>query len=113
LVCATAAFACYWLVRSTVAPGLERERSAATLTLFLAAAAALALVARPYTWWRAGLVGAMVAGFALVAATSTGRRFFALDFSDWRTDLVALGTGALAALALAALRRMAVRPTGP
>jgi cation-transporting ATPase E len=36
------------------------DRGTATLTLFLAAAWALALVARPYTWWRVTLVAAMV-----------------------------------------------------
>jgi hypothetical protein len=88
-----AAFTTYWLVRLDSASSLAADRSAATLTVFIAAAAALALVGRPFTWWRTGLVGAMVAAFAL-------------DFGDPINDLV----GGVAALALLlVLRTFAAR----
>ena len=112
LVCATAAFLTYWLARGNTASGLTADRTAATLTLFLAAACALALVARPYTWWRAGLVAAMVASFALVTAVPLVRRFFALDFSDWLNDVIAVGMGGLAGLSLLAVRGVAARSSG-
>jgi cation-transporting ATPase E len=109
LVCAGAAFVTYWLARTDGGSSLVADRSAATLTLFLAAAAALAMVARPYRPWRAGLVAATVAAFAVVAAVPFTREFFALDYSDWGDDLLAAGIGALAGLALFAVSRAAGR----
>ena len=65
----------------------------------------LALIARPYTWWRAGLVAAMVAGFVLVAVLPTARRFFALDYGDWTNDAIAVAIAAVAAVALVGVIR--------
>ncbi len=41
---------------------MTRETSAATLTLFLISMWVLAIIARPYTWWRIVLVLAMGLG---------------------------------------------------
>lgn len=56
LITGAAAFATYLLARGYYSgPGaLSAETSAATLTLFLAAIWVLAIIARPYTWWRIG-----------------------------------------------------------
>jgi hypothetical protein len=83
------------------------DRSAATLTLFIVAAWALALVARPYTWWRAALVAAMVGGFVLISAVPFAARFFALTFADPVDDAIAAGVGAAGALVLTAVHRWA------
>ncbi len=103
LVCGLAAFTTYGLARLDTASDQTSDRSAATLTLFLVAAWALALIARPYTWWRAALVAAMLAAFALVAALPATAAFFALTYTDPVTDTVALATAAAGILALTVL----------
>lgn len=115
LLAAAATFAAYWLARASGATTLAADRCTATLALFLVAAWALALVARPLTWWRAALVGAMVLAFALVAAIPGPRDFFALTFANTVNDLVAVAVGIIAAAALTVvtLLRNAERPAGP
>jgi cation-transporting ATPase E len=107
VVCGLATFAAYWLVRLAGDGDQAADRSAATLTLFLVAAWALALIARPYTWWRAALVATMVGGFALVAAVPFAARFFALSFTNPVNDGIALAVGAAGALALTGVYRLA------
>jgi cation-transporting ATPase E len=99
-ICAAATFAAYWLARASGVTNLAADRCTATLALFLVAVWALALVARPYTWWRAGLVAAMVLAFAATAAIGWTRTFFALTFANTTNDLVALGVGVAGAAAL-------------
>ncbi|WP_412539269.1 HAD-IC family P-type ATPase [Longispora sp. K20-0274] len=106
LVCAGATFLAYWLARVNSASGLDADRTTAALTLFLVAVWALALVARPYTWWRAGLVGAMVAAFGLVVAVPYGREFFLLRFDNLENNLVGVGLALVAAVLLTVLLRV-------
>lgn len=87
------------------------DRSTATLTLFLTAVWALVLVARPYTWWRAVLVAAMVGAFALAALVPFTARFFALSFTDPVNDLLAVAMAAAAALIMTVLRAWNARRT--
>jgi len=106
LVTGVAAFAAYGLARLNTASDQVADRSTATLTLFLSAAWVLVLVARPYTWWKVGLIAAMVGAFTLVATVPLGTRFFALDFSDPLNDLIAISTAVVAAVAIAVLYRL-------
>ncbi|MFC6062764.1 HAD-IC family P-type ATPase, partial [Streptomyces ochraceiscleroticus] len=80
LITGAAAFAMYLLARSHYSgPGaLRSETSVATLTLFLTALWVLAIIARPYTWWRIGLVLAMGAGFLVVLVIPWLQSFFQL-----------------------------------
>ncbi|MFJ7422072.1 HAD-IC family P-type ATPase [Streptomyces uncialis] len=80
IVAGTATFVTYLLARHhyTGAGALDAETSAATLTLFLVSMWVLAIVARPYTWWRVALVAAMAAGFLLVLVVPWLQHFFAL-----------------------------------
>ncbi|MDI3388152.1 HAD-IC family P-type ATPase [Streptomyces sp. B-S-A8] len=68
IIAALATFSTYLLARAHYAGAgaREAETSAATLTLFLIAMWVLAIIARPYTWWRICLVAAMGTGFLLV-----------------------------------------------
>ena len=106
LVCGLTAFAAYGLARLDTGGSQEVDRSTATLTLFLVAVWALALVARPYTWWRAALVAAMVGAFALVAAVPFAARFFALSFTNPTNDALALGAAGIGALVLTVVLRL-------
>ncbi|GGS28838.1 HAD-IC family P-type ATPase [Streptomyces griseoviridis] len=87
-------------------PGaLDAETSAATLTLFLISLWVLAIIARPYTWWRIGLVTAMGAGFLVVLAVPWLQDFFALKLVGTTMPWTAVGIAAVAAAALEILWR--------
>jgi cation-transporting ATPase E len=83
LACALATFAAYGLALRAPASDLPADRTAAALALFVAAFGALALVSRPYTWWRLLLLMAVVAAFVVVAVVPFTAGFFALTFSVW------------------------------
>jgi cation-transporting ATPase E len=106
LVAGIAAFVAYGLARLNTESSQELDRSTAALTLFLVAAWTLALVARPYTLWRAGLVGCMVGAFVLAATVPFAARFFALDYSDVTNNLIALTTAGVAGLAISLITRL-------
>ncbi|MFI1306985.1 HAD-IC family P-type ATPase [Streptomyces sioyaensis] len=101
LITGLAAFTTYLLARSYyTGPGaLSAETSTATLTLFLAALWVLAIIARPYTWWRIALVLAMGLAFVLVLATPWLQHFFALRLvgttMPWAAVAIALVAAAL------------------
>ncbi|MFI9354585.1 HAD-IC family P-type ATPase [Streptomyces lydicus] len=102
LIIGVAAFATYLLARAYYSgPGaLSAETSAATLTLFLAALWVLAIIARPYTWWRVTLVAAMGAAFLVVLVTPWLQHFFALRLVGTTMPWAAVAVAAVAAALL-------------
>ncbi|MEU8521347.1 HAD-IC family P-type ATPase [Streptomyces sp. NBC_01216] len=80
IVAAAATFTTYLLARHHYSgtDALDAETSAATLTLFLVSLWVLAIIARPYTWWRVVLVAAMGGAFLLVLVVPWLQHFFAL-----------------------------------
>ncbi|MEU9555616.1 HAD-IC family P-type ATPase [Streptomyces fumanus] len=106
-VAGVATFVTYLVARHHYSgPGaLDAETSAATLTLFLISLWVLAIIARPYTWWRIGLVLAMGAGFLLVLAVPWLQDFFALKLVGTTMPWAAVGIAAVAAAALELLWR--------
>lgn len=81
--------------------GTELGQTGATITLMIGAMALLVALARPWNWWRIGLVVIMIVGAILGIVAPPVRDFFALDVpsgSQWATILIG---GALAALAVA------------
>ncbi|GHG65220.1 HAD-IC family P-type ATPase [Streptomyces griseocarneus] len=102
LIAAAATFAAYLLARHhyTGADALGAETSAATLTLFLVSLWVLAIIARPYTWWRVALVLTMGAAFLVVLATPWLQRFFALKLVGTTMPWAAVAIAAAAAAAL-------------
>ncbi|MFH8346747.1 HAD-IC family P-type ATPase [Streptomyces sp. NPDC018045] len=97
-----AAFATYLLARSHYGgpDALPAETSAATLTLFLGAMWVLAIIARPYTWWRVGLVLAMGLGFLVVLVVPWLQDFFDLKLVGTTMPWAAVGIAAAAAVLL-------------
>ncbi|MFB6827027.1 HAD-IC family P-type ATPase, partial [Streptomyces virginiae] len=79
-IAAVATFVSYLIARHhyTGQGALEAESSAATLTLFLTSMWVLAIIARPYTWWRVALVGAMGGAFLIVLVVPWLQTFFQL-----------------------------------
>jgi cation-transporting ATPase E len=102
LVAGLATFVTYLIARHYyTGPGsLDAETSAATLTLFLISMWVLAIIARPYTWWRIALVAAMGAGFLVVLVVPWLQDFFALKLVGIEMPWVAVGIAVVAAAAL-------------
>ncbi|MET7293267.1 cation-translocating P-type ATPase [Streptomyces griseoloalbus] len=107
VLAALATFTTYLLARSHYSGegALAAETSAATLTLFLISIWVLAIIARPYTWWRVGLVTAMGAGFVLVLVVPWLQEFFALKLVGMTMPWVATGVAVFAAGVLEVLWR--------
>ncbi|MYT29330.1 MULTISPECIES: cation-translocating P-type ATPase [unclassified Streptomyces] len=102
LITGLAAFATYLLARVhyTGPDALAAQTSAATLTLFLTALYVLAIIARPYTWWRIGLVLLMGLGFLIVLVTPWLQHFFELRLVGTTMPWAAVAIAAVAALLL-------------
>ncbi|MER5581012.1 HAD-IC family P-type ATPase [Streptomyces asoensis] len=102
VVAGTATFVMYLIARHhyTGAGSLEAETSAATLTLFLISMWVLAIIARPYTWWRILLVASMGGAFLLVLVVPWLQDFFALKLVGPAMPWTAVGVAAVAAVAL-------------
>ncbi|MEU9306995.1 HAD-IC family P-type ATPase [Streptomyces sp. NPDC048256] len=102
VVAGVATFVTYLIARHhyTGTGSLEAETSAATLTLFLISMWVLAIIARPYTWWRVLLVASMGAAFVLVLVVPWLQDFFALKLIGMTMPWIAVGVAAVAAVAL-------------
>jgi cation-transporting ATPase E len=100
IIAAAATICSYLFARSVYDGDLDAETSAATLTLFLVALWVLAIIARPYTWWRILLVLAMGACFAIVLTVPWLQDFFQLDLVGRQAPAAAVAIAALAAVAL-------------
>ncbi|MGV9317202.1 HAD-IC family P-type ATPase [Streptomyces sp. NPDC003691] len=102
VIAAAATFTTYLLARAHYSgpDALDAETSAATLTLFLVALWVLAIVARPYTWWRIALVGTMGLGFLIVLVVPWLQEFFALKLVGTAMPWTAVGIAAAAGVLL-------------
>lgn len=99
VIAATATFVTYLIARHhyTGAEALSAETSAATLTLFLTSMWVLAIIARPYTWWRVALVGAMGGAFLIVLIVPWLQEFFQLKLVGTTMPWTAVAVAAAAA----------------
>lgn len=102
VVAGVATFVMYLVARHYyTGPGqLDAETSAATLTLFLISMWVLAIIARPYTWWRIALVAAMGLSFVFVLAVPSLQSFFALKLVGVTMPWTAVGLAVVAAAVL-------------
>ncbi|GAA2548040.1 MULTISPECIES: HAD-IC family P-type ATPase [Streptomyces] len=102
VLAALATFATYLIARQhySGAGALDAETSAATLTLFLISMWVLAIIARPYTWWRVGLVAVMGAAFLVVLVVPWLQEFFALRLVGTTMPWIAVGVAVVAAATL-------------
>jgi cation-transporting ATPase E len=107
VLAALATFTTYLIARSHYGGEgeLAAETSAATLTLFLISVWVLAIIARPYTWWRVALVATMAGGFLLVLVVPWLQGFFALKLVGMTMPWIAVGIAAGAAAVLELLWR--------
>jgi len=105
LVSGAASFASYSVARLESGGRLEVEQTCAMVTLFAVSLWVLTLVARPFAWWKALLVAAMIAVFLLAALLPLGRRVFDLHFGTWQQTATALAVAGCAAVVLELLWR--------
>jgi cation-transporting P-type ATPase E len=100
VACAAAAFCSYLIARLDGTGSLVADRTTAVITLAAVSLWVLALVARPYRWWRVALVVAMAALMLLAFLIPASRTFFELRPFDPATDLQALAIAGAAGIAL-------------
>ncbi|MFF3613685.1 cation-translocating P-type ATPase [Streptomyces sp. NPDC002580] len=107
VVAGVATFVTYLIARHhyTGEGSLEAETSAATLTLFLISMWVLAIIARPYTWWRICLVASMGGAFLLVLVVPKLQHFFALKLVGATMPWIAVLISVVAAAVLEFLWR--------
>ncbi len=106
LVVGTATFASYLVAyRGSEASRVQQLQAstAALITLLLTAVWVLAVVARPYQWWRLALVAVCGLAYVAIFAVPLARRAFMLDPSNVAVTAVALGIGVLGAAVIEAL----------
>ncbi|MDG4791220.1 HAD-IC family P-type ATPase [Micromonospora sp. WMMD1102] len=108
VVAMAATLTSYLFARSVYDGDLAAETSAATLTLFLVGLWAVAIIARPYTWWRILLVLALGCAFAVILVVPFLQDFFQLNLVGTTAPAVAVGL-AVAAGALLELVRLVSR----
>ncbi|CAN3982276.1 HAD-IC family P-type ATPase [Kitasatospora purpeofusca] len=106
VIAGTATFTAYALARANHATDLESDTSVATLTLFLVAIWVLAIVARPYNWWRVLLIATMCGCFALVMTVPWLSDFFQLSLSGTRDPWLGVGIAVIAGLVLEVVWRI-------
>ncbi|MFD4023934.1 HAD-IC family P-type ATPase [Streptomyces sp. NPDC058576] len=114
VIAAAATFTTYLVARHHYSGegALAAETSAATLTLFLVAMWVLAIIARPYTWWRIGLVAAMGLGFLIVLVVPWLQDFFALKLVGTTLPWTAVGIAVAASALLEFVWRLVGRRFG-
>jgi cation-transporting ATPase E len=96
VVIAAATFTAYLLAyegEQATAADQVRAGTTALIALMLVALWVLAIVARPYEWWKVLLVAAMVAISVLLMVLPVSQDYFALDPSDGRLTLIGLACG--------------------
>jgi cation-transporting ATPase E len=105
-VAGVATFVCYLLAFRGAAATPAQQMQASTsalITLLVVAGWVLAVVARPYTWWRLMLVSLSGAAYVVIFNIPLAREQFMLDPSNSALTATALGIGMLGAAIVEAL----------
>ena len=101
LVVGIATFSSYLLAyegRAATATEQTQASTAALITLLVSALWVLAVVARPYEWWRIALVAVSALAYVVIFSIPLAREQFMLDPSNAVLTAMALGFGAVAAV---------------
>jgi cation-transporting ATPase E len=101
LIVGVATFVSYLLAyegRASTDVEQMQASTAALITLLVSALWVLAVVARPYEWWRIGLVGISALAYVVIFSLPLARKAFMLDPSDVTMTTTALFIGVVAAV---------------
>lgn len=90
----------------------DQASTAALITLLVTALWVLAVVARPYQWWRVALVAGSGLAYVVIFSIPLARQKFLLDPSNVTVTALAVGIGVLGAAAIEALWWMRARLLG-
>ncbi|WP_297748912.1 HAD-IC family P-type ATPase [uncultured Tessaracoccus sp.] len=105
----------YLLVRGRgqVAEALQTQATtAALITMIMVATWVLSVVARPYHWWRAGLVAFAYGFYGLLIHLPFSQRILELDTSNMRAMLLAYLTGGIGMAAVEVMWHVRARILG-
>lgn len=86
--------------REATAVEQTQASTAALITLLVGAIWVLAVVARPYEWWRVALVVISGLAYVVIFSIPLAQELFMLDISNAKTTSIALGIGVVAAAAI-------------
>lgn len=103
VVIGVATFISYLLAYEGRSASLTEQTQASTaalITLLLGAVWVLAVVARPYQWWRVALVVVSGLAYVVIFSIPAARRLFILDISNVKITMTALAIGVVAAVAV-------------
>lgn len=103
LVVGLATFTSYLLAyqgRAATETEQTQASTAALITLLVAAVWVLAVVARPYEWWKVALVAVSAAAYVVIFSIPFARELFILDPSNTALTSMALGIGLAGAAAI-------------
>ncbi|MGN5238767.1 MULTISPECIES: HAD-IC family P-type ATPase [unclassified Rhodococcus (in: high G+C Gram-positive bacteria)] len=98
VVIGVATFVCYVLVYGGPDQTEEQKIQAGTsalITLIMIALWVLAVVARPYQWWKIVLLAGSLLGYVILFSVPFTREFFALDPSNVAYSTIAVTCGAI------------------
>jgi cation-transporting ATPase E len=94
ICCAVPTFVAYLMSLAHDGTDSQLPQTTAAITLFCLALAALAIVAMPYVWWKALLVGGCAAAFVTVIAVPPFAEFYELELPGvWNTTVAAISVG--------------------
>lgn len=88
-----------------------QARTGATMVLLVVGLWVLGVLARPWSWWRLALVGAMAAAAVLAFVLPFVRTFFALEVPDRLTATLVLAVGTVACALVEVVARLGRRRT--
>jgi cation-transporting ATPase E len=100
VVVGVATFVCYLLAyqgRNATPTEQTQASTAALITLLVGAVWVLAVVARPYQWWRVALVAVSALAYVVIFALPLAQEKFMLDPGNAALTSMALGIGVVAA----------------
>ncbi|WP_197374445.1 cation-translocating P-type ATPase [Mycolicibacterium baixiangningiae] len=106
VVVGTATFVSYLLAyqgRAASETEQTQASTAALITLLVTAIWVLAVVARPYEWWRVALVAVSALAYVVIFSIPWAQHLFILDPTDVTTTSMALGVGLVGAAAIEVL----------
>jgi cation-transporting ATPase E len=115
LIVGTVTFASYLVAyhgRHATFQQQEQASTAALITLLMTALWVLAVVARPYQWWRVALVIGSGLAYVVILSIPLARKTFLLDCSDVVVTSTAVGIGLLGAGAVEAMWWIRARMLG-
>ena len=92
-----------------LSPHQTQAATATLITLIAIAVYVLAVVARPYTWWKVLLIAVSAGAYVLIFSWPFTQHMFKLDSSNWQMNSVAFVSAAVGIVAVEIMSRVGPR----